>query len=85
MSTEHINTKPLIEVLIATFKCNRSALQDKLNHPLALNKVLSIIRGNQLQTIYKDRNGRKKEVKCSWLSIKPASSQPAYEGYLNSQ
>ena len=60
-----MKTIPLITLLTESFTCSRSALQDKINHPLASNKLLEILSGKRLQTNYFDRNGKKKEVKCA--------------------
>ena len=78
-----MKTISLITLLAESFNCSRSALQDKINHPLASNKLLEILSGKRLQTNYFDRNGKKKEVKCARLSILPASTLPVYEGFLN--
>ena len=58
-----MKTISLITLLAERFNCSRSALQDKINHPLASNKLLKILSGKRLQTNYFDRNSKKKEVK----------------------
>jgi hypothetical protein len=72
----------LLEGLCAFFKCDASMLHEKLNHPLAMNRVDDYLRGKHLRTSYLNSDGLKKEIKYTRLSIKNASEQHAYEGYL---
>ena len=72
----------LIEALANLFKCDVNALQEHLNHPLAINKIDEFMKDKRLRTTYFDKHGAKKEVKYSKMSLKAASQQEAYEGYL---
>ena len=85
MATNSIKTTPLINILAKEFKCTGNFLQEKINHPMAMTKIMKITTGKKMQTTYMDRNGKKKIVKCARLSIQTASELPAYEGYLGSK
>jgi len=72
----------LTDALASLFKCEVNALQEHLNHPLAVNKVDAFMKDKRLRTTYLNRYGTKKEVKYTKLSLKSATQQEAYEGYL---
>ena len=72
----------LIDAFANLLNCKVEGLHDFLNHPTALNKVNDFMKGKNLRTTYLNRNLERKPVKFSCLSLKCASNQHAYEGYL---
>lgn len=73
----------LLDYIAKLLNCEVIALHDYLNHPMASNKVSEFLKGKKLRTTYLGRNVlERKEVKFGSLSMRPASQQPAYEGYL---
>jgi hypothetical protein len=75
---------PLLKVLSKLLDCNESALQERLNHPLNIQKVNDFLQGKELQTCYMDNLGEYREINGSRCRIGTKSSreQHAYEGYL---
>lgn len=75
---------PLLKVLSKLLDCEVSALQEKLNHPINLQKVNDFLQGKHLRTSYMDNNGQYKDINGSLCKIgtKSAREQHAYEGYL---
>ena len=73
----------LLEAICKLFSCEPIALAEILNHPAASIRLQDFLRSKQIRTNYLNRDERKKEVLYSRLSLKNASAQHAYEGYLN--
>ena len=72
----------LIDAFTKLLNCEAIALHDYLNHPTALTKITSFLKGKKLRTTYLNRNLEKDDVPFGGISLKPASTQPAYEGFL---
>ena len=73
----------LIEAICKLLNCEPIALAEILNHPSASIRLQDYLHNKQIRTNYMNRDEHKKEVKFSRFSIKNASTQHAYEGYLN--
>ena len=73
----------LLEAICKLFNCSPIALTEILNHPAASIRIQDFLQNKQIRTNYINRDERKKEVLYSRLSLKNASTQHAYEGYLN--
>jgi len=72
----------LLEALCKLLNCEKVALNDYLNHPSALNKVDAMLKGKKLRTTYANRAGEQKIFTYGGVSLKSASEQHAYEGFL---
>lgn len=72
----------LIEFVSKQLGCEKRALHEYLNHPIALQEISNILKNKKLKTNYLDRNSEFKEIKFSAFSTRPADEQPAYEGFL---
>lgn len=73
----------LLEAICKFFNCQPLGLSEILNHPTASLKLEEFLNNKRIRTNYLNREERKKEIKFTRLSLKNASNQHAYEGYLN--
>ena len=72
----------LVSVLSSLLSCEPKKLADQLKNHENREKVIKFLTGTKLQTSYKDREGVKKSVEFSNLSINSVSELYAFEGYL---
>jgi len=72
----------LLDVIATLLGCEKAALHDYLNHPIAEKKITDYLNGRKLRTTYLSRIGEQKTIKFGGFSSKSSMIQPAYEGFL---
>jgi len=72
----------LLDAIATILSCEKAALHDYLNHPIAEKKIRDYLQGRKLRTTYLSQIGEQKDVTFGGFSSKSSMIQPAYEGFL---